>query len=122
VREEAMNLLDLDDEERVALVALVLQLMRADGVTTADELEELAALGAEMGPKVFDAAYIRARDDYGTRETALAFAQAHVHRPGAQELIHTVLFDMAASDGVSDEERALVATVRAMWQIVTIPR
>ncbi len=114
-----MNLTDLDDDEQLALVALVIQLMRADGTTSEEELEELAALGAEMGPKRFDAAYVRARDDYGTREAALAFAQSHVRRDGARELIHTVLHDMAATDGVTADERSFVETVRAMWEIVS---
>jgi uncharacterized tellurite resistance protein B-like protein len=117
-----MNLVDLTDDEQVALVALVVQLMRSDGETSEDELTELSSLGAEMGLKRFDAAYVRAREALGTREAALAFAQSHVQRPAARELIHTVLYDMAAADGVDEEERALVSTVRAMWEIVTIPR
>lgn len=117
-----MNLTDLDDDEQLALVALVIQLMRADGETSEDELTELSALGAEMGPKRFDAAYVRAREALATREVALAFAHAHVSRPEARQLLHTVLFDMAAADGVSDDERALVETVQAMWEIVTISR
>lgn len=117
-----MDLQELTDDERVALVALVIQLMRADGTTSDNELSELTALGAEMGLKAFDSAYLRARDEYGTRTQALEFAQSQVTRPKAREIIHTVLFDMAASDGVSDEERAIVDAVRAMWEIVTVPR
>lgn len=117
-----MNLSELDENERVALVGLVLQLVRADGVTTDDELEELRALGVEMGPRLFDDAYRTARDELVTREAALAFARQHVTRTDAQEVIHTVMCDMAATDGIADEERALLGFVRAMWEIRTIER
>jgi uncharacterized tellurite resistance protein B-like protein len=117
-----MNLSDLTEDERIALVALVLQLIRADGITTEDELEELRALGVEMGPKHFDAAYTRARDQFETHEEALEFARRAVERPEAQELVYTVLFDMAATDGIAKLERPLLDDVRSMWQIVTIER
>ena len=117
-----MNLSELNEEERVALVGLVLQLVRADGVTTDDELEELRALGVEMGPRAFDEAYLKARDELVSRESALDYARRHVKRRSTQEAIHTVICDMAAADGVSDEERALIGFVRAMWEIHTIDR
>ncbi len=117
-----MNLSDLTDDERVALLGLVLQLVRADGVASEDELEELRALGVEMGPKAFDAAYLRARDMLETREATLEFARDHVLRPDARELLYTALFDMAAVDEVSPFERPLLDAVRSMWEIATIER
>lgn len=117
-----MNLSDLQEQERVALVALVVQLMRLDGVSSDDELEELRALGVEMGPRAFDHAYTRAREDVASQSAALSYAGEVVQRPAARELVYTVLADMASTDGLDDAERAFLAAVREMWSIVTITR
>ncbi len=117
-----MNLSDLQEQERVALVALVVQLMRLDGVSSDDELDELRALGVEMGPRAFDHAYTRAREDVASQAAAIDYARAAVQRPEARELVYTVLADMASADGLDDAERGFLAAVRELWSIVTITR
>lgn len=110
-----MNLVDLDESERIALVALVQAMVAADGEQSDEEMAEFREIAHELGKREFDAAFASARERFPTRDAALAFAATAVSRPKARELIHTVLVDLAGADGISADEQALIDHVRQMW-------
>jgi uncharacterized tellurite resistance protein B-like protein len=113
-----MNLTDLTKDERIALVALIKQLVGADAGKTPEEMAEFRAIAEELGRKEFDAAFRAAMSKAGTRAKALELAKT-VTRQDARELCHTVLFDLAAADSVSDEERDFIREVAKSWGVHT---
>lgn len=114
-----MELQDLNEEERVALAALVVQVIGADRGKSPEEMQEFREIGDEMGKAAFDQAFKEAlRRGANERSVALELATA-VERPKVRELIHTVLVDLAAADFVSEDERELIRTVAASWGINT---
>jgi uncharacterized tellurite resistance protein B-like protein len=106
-----MNLTDLNPDERVALVALVVQMVGADGQSTDAEMDEYRAIADEMGKKEFDEAMRRATAEAGTREAAIAFAKRALTRADAAEMVHTILADLAGADDVVEAEKALLREV-----------
>lgn len=112
-----MNLVDLDDTERLALVALVQAMVAADGEQTENEMSEFREIAHEIGRVAFDDAFAAARQRFPTRDAAVTFAETAVTRSGAREIIHTVLVDLAGADGISADEQAIIDRVRAMWAL-----
>ncbi len=110
-----MNLPDLEPDERVALVGLVLSIVDADNSKSEAEMEEFRAIAAEVGRREFDEAFRRAKTSLKTLDDVIAFATEKVQRPGAREMIRTVLIDLAAADFISDEERAIVDRISDAW-------
>lgn len=114
-----MNLTDLTPEERVVLVGLVKMFVDADGQSTADEMAEFRAIADELGRKEFDVAFRDAAPRFTSVDSALAEA-SKVSHAYAREMIHTVLYDLAAADGVSAEERELLKKIEAVWEIHSV--
>ena len=115
-----MQAKELVGDERIALCGLVFYMMRADHVETAEERQELLALATEIGPDVFNVAMKAAKDRFQTEDDALAFGAERVVRAQARALIHTMLVDMAQSDGLSRDEQPLLRAVARMWGLVDL--
>lgn len=115
-----MQAKELVGDERIALCGLVFYMMRADRLETVEERQELLAIASEIGPDVFNVAMTAARDRFSTEDDALAFGAEKVVRPQARALIHTMLVDMAQSDGLSREEQPLLRAVARMWGLVDL--
>jgi uncharacterized tellurite resistance protein B-like protein len=110
-----MNLEDLNDVEQRALEAALYLLVNADGRVRHQERKEVEALAEELGdPQLAD----RVRDA-GERVNSvddLTPLVAKVEREDAQELIRTVLFDVAQADGQrSGNENAVINLVTREW-------
>ena len=110
-----MNLEDLNVAEQDALVASLYLLVNADGRVRHLERQEVDALMEEIGDptlagRVRDAGrHIHSVDDLGPLVAA-------VTREEAQELIRTVLFDLAQADGRrSSEENEVINLVTREW-------
>jgi uncharacterized tellurite resistance protein B-like protein len=114
-----MNLSDLTDDEKVALVGLIKHMVGADSDRSPEEMEEFRAIADEMGRREFDKAFQKAMQDLGTIEMALEFATVAVSREDAKELMHTVLVDLASADYVSEREREMIRRVADIWGIQT---
>lgn len=110
-----MQAADLTDGERQVLYALLSHLAEADARIDPDEMLEIDMLAEELGLEGIQEKMLRARAVVQTHADLVA-ALARVVRPDARELIRTVLFDLAQSDGeVSAPESALLALVKAAW-------
>lgn len=113
-----MDLAELNEEERVALVALIVQMVGADSGRSPEEMAEFRAIAEEMGRRAFDDALGAALRVAG-REQAIELARGTFVRPEVRELVHTVLVDLASADFVSDEERGLIREVAAAIGVQT---
>lgn len=106
-----MNLTDLTPEERVAFLALVVQMVGADGERSDEEMAEFREIAEEMGQAEFDVAMEEVNEIAGTRAEALTYAKSALTRAGARDIVYTILVDLAGVDYVSDEEKLLLKDV-----------
>ncbi|MCO4744829.1 MAG: hypothetical protein KC912_08570 [Proteobacteria bacterium] len=106
-----MEIEELDASELQVFADLVVQMMLADGEISFDELRELDALCEEFG-EAFRVAAEAAREK--TREQAIEGLSVVVLQ-SSRDRILTMLYDMAATDGLDDSEREFLETVRSAW-------
>lgn len=111
-----MNLTELTPDEKICLVGLVVQMIREDGQISPEEQAEFDELSAEMGPAAFEEALTASRARFTGRDAVLAHA-ATVFRAEARQIIHTVLVDMASTDGISESEETLLRAVGQLWNM-----
>jgi uncharacterized tellurite resistance protein B-like protein len=110
-----VNLTDLERGEWEVLLALLAHLAEADEHIDPAEVLELHGIADELGVDDGMNQLMRARGAVRTREDLLA-AAATVTRVEARELMRTLLFDLAQSDGErSGEERALLEDIAQVW-------
>ncbi len=109
-----MEARDLTADERHVLFGLVGRLAGADGVIAHGEVEEIEALGEEIGcdPQ----AAIAAANERFPNLDGLMEAAANLEREEARQLLRTLLIDLASSDGDRGvEENALLSKVTRLW-------
>jgi hypothetical protein len=111
-----MELADLDQHERLALVALIKAIVFADRRVSADEAELLPEIIAAIGEDAYRRSFTLAAERFGD-ELSLKTFLSTIERQEARDLIHETLSELAASDGVSREEQALLAWLGATWAI-----
>ena len=112
-----MEASELNPTEILALAGLALHLASADGKLTAEEAEELKAVGEEVGGgDVFSKAITDAETRFPRAQDALDFA-SQLERASSRELIHTLLTDLANSDDLHEAEAELLGRLRLMWGI-----
>jgi hypothetical protein len=107
---------ELNDTEREVFLALLAHLAEADDRIDPGEVLEIDALAEEMGIDDVRERLMRARGATPTRADLLA-AVSKVERRDARELIRTVLFDLAQSDGErSAAETEILEALTEAWR------
>jgi uncharacterized tellurite resistance protein B-like protein len=111
-----MDLHDLNDDERTALVGLVKAVIFADGRISDDERDEVAeiveALGEEAYQKHMDAFEERFPD-----EPAFQKFLTTITRQEARELIYGTILDGAAADAIEGNESELLSWLASAWDL-----
>jgi uncharacterized tellurite resistance protein B-like protein len=114
--EVTVDVRDLNGIEREVLLALLAHMAEVDDHIDPEEVMELEALAEDLGIDDLQADMMRARAAVQTRAELLA-AAAKIDRVDAQQLIRTILLDLAQADGErSGEEQELVQDVVAVWE------
>jgi len=110
-----MNVEDLNEAERAALTAAVACVVNADGHVAAGELDEVDALGEELGLSNFRE-QLEAMLPMIAKVSDILPLLTAVERPDARELIRTLLVDLAHADGDrGDDENAVLDLIREHW-------
>lgn len=104
---------DLNTAEWLALAGLIRLMMDADGKVTIREHRTVATLAQRLGPKLWEAMAHAERDLDG--EAGIRRQAERVVRPHAQVIIRDALEEMAQSDGIAEEEQALLDWIDALW-------
>jgi uncharacterized tellurite resistance protein B-like protein len=106
---------ELTDTEREVLLALLAHLAESDARIDPQEVLEIDAIAEEMGIEAVRDRLMRARAANPDPE-ALVARLAALERRESRELIRTVLFDLARSDGedAGEEVALLEAVTRAL--------
>lgn len=116
-----MELAELNQDERTALVALLKQIVLSAGHMTKDESDEIAAVAEEFGEESYqgalDAAELKLSD-----EAALKAALRAVSREDAREVMFETALEAAMPGAIDGYESELLSWLGKEWKIeVTFP-
>ncbi|MCB9594500.1 MAG: hypothetical protein H6719_17340 [Sandaracinaceae bacterium] len=109
-----MELEELTPDEDVALLALMREIIQADGDYSIEEQVLVAELRDEMGADRFDRAVAGATQRLATRRQLAAFVPT-ITRPGARKLIMRRLVMMSAADRVIGPEAQALRWLAEKW-------
>jgi uncharacterized tellurite resistance protein B-like protein len=110
-----MNLSELNDDEKLALAALLARVALADGEVSEAEIEEVVALADEMEEEGFRTLFTYAQTKFTDDESAIELANSSVTRLPSRELILTILSDLANTDGANRSETLVIQKMRNRW-------
>jgi hypothetical protein len=111
-----MKLTDLDQDERLALVALMRGIVLADGDVSDREAELLPGLAEAIGRAAYDEAW-NTFDQRFKDEDALKKFLLGIERQEARALIYETLSKLASVDGVSPTERHHLKWLEGAWSV-----
>ena len=118
---ELFTVAELNDQERITLVALLRASVFSDGEVSEEEHEQIQAIAAEMGQEAFELASIHA-EEQGRNVRELCDLIEKVERKEAQELIYAALLSAAAKDSVDPGEADILEFIETNWDVeVTFP-
>jgi len=107
-----MKLDELEQHEKVVLMALLGVMARMDGQASGDEVRLLSRVGSQLGTDVFEAIAAEAAQLDGAE---LRAAVERVTRPEAREIIYELLYDMAIRETISEREAELLDWLVDAW-------
>lgn len=111
-----MELHELNDNERTALVGLVKTIIFADGRISEDEQDEVAEIVDALG----EDSYQKHLDDFEARfpdEASFQTFLATITRQDARELIYGTILDGAAADAIEGGESELLTWLATAWDL-----
>ncbi|HEY2901219.1 MAG TPA: TerB family tellurite resistance protein [Polyangia bacterium] len=113
-----MELRELNQDERLGLVALIEAVVRADHQVSEEEEGVLADVIEALGPEAYDAAVEKVDEELDGEEALKKFLQ-RITRPEARELIYGTVLELAISDVMTGSESTLLGWLADTWQIKT---
>ena len=112
----AMKIDELQQDERIALGALIRLTLRSDGDFTEAEEETLNALGeSHLGGAPAMWSLISASAQACPSDAAMRASAEKVTRAEARALILGIVREVAAGDEVSDDEATLIEWLEQAW-------
>ena len=109
-----MDVNELNEDERVALVGLLKLMIQADKVMSDEEGRELNRVAEQMGPEMWNEAKRVAMKTLRSKKDIRRQAEK-VERPEARAMIYDLVFDMALPGSVVDSEREELDWLVKLW-------
>jgi uncharacterized tellurite resistance protein B-like protein len=113
-----VELKDLTQDERIALVALLQQVVEADTYVTDSEAEQVRAIVDAIGRDAYQAA-VEEVDRRFEREVELRSFVQSIQRQEAREVIYEAVLEAALVDIPVKPERELLDWLAGIWNIST---
>lgn len=110
-----MDIDELDRAEQLALGGLIRILVRSDGDFTQAEEDRINAIGERIGGPSAIWRLISSSAQAFPHDQQIRTAARAVERPAARDLFLSVLGDVAATDGVADEESEMLEWLKGTW-------
>ncbi|MGH7786511.1 MAG: TerB family tellurite resistance protein [Candidatus Binatia bacterium] len=113
-----LELKDLTEDERIALVALLQQVVEADSYVTDPEASRVRAIIKAIGKTAYDEA-VEASDRRFEDAAELRRFVPTIARQEARELIYETLLETALADAPAMSEAAILDWLAGIWTIKT---
>jgi uncharacterized tellurite resistance protein B-like protein len=111
-----MELRDLDQDERLALVALIERVVLADRTVSTDEEQMLPEIVDALGEDAYRKAVTAADERFQDAESLKTFLKG-IRREEARELIFGTVMDLAMADMISGNESELLTWLGTTWNV-----
>ncbi|HVR62881.1 MAG TPA: TerB family tellurite resistance protein [Polyangia bacterium] len=115
-----MELGDLNQDERLALVALIEATGQADGRVSDDEESVVDEVVETLGPDAYQAAVEQADQLFQEDDDLKRFLQG-IERTEAREIIYGTVLELAMADVASGHEPPLLSWLAKTWQLESRP-
>ncbi|MGD9762803.1 MAG: TerB family tellurite resistance protein [Candidatus Binatia bacterium] len=112
----ALELKDLTENERLALVALLKLVAEADKYVTDPEAKQVRKIIAALGTKAYQAAMDEADRRFEDPEELRRFLQT-IDRQEARELIYATLLEVALADAPLRPEIEILQWLERVWHV-----
>jgi hypothetical protein len=111
-----MDLAELNDDERVALVTLLEMVVASDAHVTREEQAQIKTVIHALGEDAYRAAVAEADKRFADDNAARAFLLT-ISRPEARELIYETALEAAMTDTIGHEESELLTWLAEHWKL-----
>jgi hypothetical protein len=114
-----MELLELNGDERTALVGLIKTVVMSDSQVSEDEIEEVEDVVAALG----DVSYQQSMDSFESRFPDYKSFQDFlltISRQDARDLIYGTVLQGAAADAIEGRESELLAWLADAWHVEVV--
>jgi hypothetical protein len=111
-----MELGDLNQDERLALVALIEATAQADRKVSDEEEGVLGEVVETLGTEAYQAAVTMSDERFGSEDDLKVFLRG-ISRPEAREVIYGTVLELAMADVVTGHEPALLSWLAETWQL-----
>lgn len=111
-----MELNELNDTERVALVALMEFVIESNSEVSDAEVEKLEVVVEAVGADLYEAAADEVDRQFEDEDALREFLPS-IKRQDARELIYATVLDTALSDAVNHDESDLLTWLEGAWSL-----
>ena len=111
-----MELRDLNEDERVALVGLMKLVVMSDGEVSEDELEHVEVLANAFGEEGYQSSLDRFERQFRDEDEFRRFLQ-QVRRQEARDLIFGTILESADEGGLDTGEASLLDWLSRAWNV-----
>jgi hypothetical protein len=111
-----MDLRDLNEDERVALVGLMKLVVLSDSEVSEDELEHVEVLANAFGEDGYQAALDRFERQFRDEAEFRRFLQ-QIRRQDARDLIFGTILESADEGGLDTSETSLLDWLSRTWNV-----
>ena len=111
-----MDINDLNQDERLALVALLKAVIFAGERVPIEEIDELQDIVDELGEDTYQALLTEAEKRFSSEDDVREFL-LKISRPDARELIYGTIMEMALTDSVDRGEAEVLGWLADAWKI-----
>lgn len=112
-----MELSDLTRDERLALLALMEQVVVADHEATSDEAQQITDVAAALGEEDYQDCLNEVEECFIDHDTLKEFLKT-IQRQEARELIVGTVLNVAMADTMSVGEESVLDWVKGEWGVV----
>ncbi len=112
-----MDLADLNEDERVALVGLTKLVVLSDGEVAEDELEHIERLVGGLGEQAYEQALDRFERDFGDEPSFRTYLVEKVRRQEARDLIFGTILESAEEGSLDRRETSLLDWLAGVWNV-----
>jgi len=111
-----MELGELNEDERIALVALLEMVVASDRNVTLEELTQIKHVIHTLGEKAYRAAVTEADRRFADDDAARAFLLT-IEREEARELIYETALEAAMAESIGPKESDLLTWLAEQWNL-----
>ena len=111
-----MDITELTEDETLAMIALLREVVKADGDYSMEEQAAVREIRQTLGAERFDATIERVKNELPDRAAVKAHAKT-VSRQAARWAIWELLVDVARADEITEEEEKPLVWLASWWKL-----